>query len=147
MRSQTFRCGCGLEPRLESTNWMISAYNSVLKRVGFHHRRKACPSVRGLHCHTLKEPSASCAQPAAGASIDLKHCIATAPDPLSSYYKGDASSHCTAAGTAVTAAIGAVPPRSVTSSRRICRGKCPAAQRPDDGKVQGSKRDHAQQFL
>ena len=46
-------------------------------------------------------------------------------------------------------AIGAVPPRSVTSSRRTCRERCPAAQRPDDGKVQGVKKraDAAMRFL
>ena len=44
-------------------------------------------------------------------------------------------------------AIGVGPPTSRTSSRRTSRGKCPAAQCPDEGKVQGSKRDHAQESL
>ena len=34
-------------------------------------------------------------------------------------------------------AIGAVSPKSRTSSRPICREKCPAARCPDDEKVQG----------
>ena len=85
---------------------------------------------------------------------------------LSGYYEGDASSHCTstaviavppgphgARATAMTqcsSAVGGsiiVSPRSWTSSRRTSRGKCPAAQWPDEGRVQGSKKDHAQESL
>ncbi|CAE7864896.1 unnamed protein product, partial [Symbiodinium necroappetens] len=88
---------------LDSTNWMISAYNSVLNALDFMTGAKPA----GAEGYTAM-PSQSQA-----------HHV---PNPLlepPSTSKAALPQH-----------------RSVTSSRRICREKCPAAQRPDDGKVQ-----------
>ena len=153
LSGQTFRCSCGHEQQIESTRLcMIGAHNSVMSAFDLSTGAKPAGTSEGFT--PMNSPSQALSVPNALLTLlelpQALRCHSTGH--LSGYYEGDASSHCTstaviavppgphgARATAMTqcsSAVGGsiiVSPRSWTSSRRTSRGKCPAAQWPDEG--------------
>ncbi|CAE7638278.1 unnamed protein product [Symbiodinium sp. CCMP2456] len=63
MSGQTFRCSCGDERKLESTLWMIGAYNSVMNGFAFLTGAKPAGAFQGYtampwqsHAHSVPSP-------------------------------------------------------------------------------------------